>query len=329
MKIANILLLLHGNPNVGKSTIFNSLTGMKQHTGNWPGKTVENTSGNCLYNGENYLLVDIPGTYSIMSHSEEEEIARDYICFEELDATVVITDATCLERNLNLVYQIMEITPRVILCVNLLDEAKKKGIKIDLEQLEKKLNIPVVGTIAKKKKTLKNLMKQVEFVSKKRFNNQPNTVYYGETVEKCIEMLNEEIEPMLLEKQRNLARWICLKLLDGEEKILSSIENNLKINLTQNNVINKKIQKVDEVLQNANIKRENIKDFIIYSIVSQAENVSKEVITKEEGKGDRGRKIDKILTSKTFGIPIMIVFLGIILWITITDVITTIWVGTR
>ena len=126
-----------GNPNVGKSTIFNSLTGMHQHTGNWPGKTVANASGVCKYKNKDFLLIDIPGTYSLMSNSQEEEIARDYICFGKPDATVVVVDATCLERNLNLVYQIMEITPNVIVCVNLLDEAKKKKIKIILFNLNK------------------------------------------------------------------------------------------------------------------------------------------------------------------------------------------------
>lgn len=145
-------IAIAGNPNVGKSTVFNALTGMKQHTGNWPGKTVENTSGICEYKNKKILLVDIPGTYSIMSNSEEEEIARDYICFGNPDATIVIVDATCLERNLNLVYQVMEITKNIVVCVNLLDEAKKKGIKIDLEKLEQKLGVPVVGTIARKRK---------------------------------------------------------------------------------------------------------------------------------------------------------------------------------
>ena len=123
-------IAIAGNPNVGKSTIFNALTGMHQHTGNWPGKTVANATGMCTFRNLQFLLVDLPGTYSLMSHSEEEEIATDYICFGNPDATVVIVDATCLERNLNLVYQTMEITPNIILCVNLLDEAKKKGISI-------------------------------------------------------------------------------------------------------------------------------------------------------------------------------------------------------
>ena len=143
---------LAGNPNVGKSTIFNSLTGMHQHTGNWPGKTVANAVGEAIIHDKEFLFVDIPGTYSLMSHSEEEEIARDYICSGKSDVTVVVVDSTCLERNLNLAFQIMELTPNVILCVNLLDEAKKKKIKINIKKLSELLGIPVVGTTAKKKK---------------------------------------------------------------------------------------------------------------------------------------------------------------------------------
>lgn len=162
-------IAIAGNPNVGKSTVFNSLTGLHQHTGNWPGKTVSNAMGMTDYKCKSFLLVDIPGTYSIMSNSQEEEIARDYICFGNPDATVVIVDATCLERNLNLVYQVMEITPNIVLCVNLLDEAKRKGIHINFELLEEKLGIPVVGTIARKEKTLKKLMQKVYDVANRHY----------------------------------------------------------------------------------------------------------------------------------------------------------------
>ena len=157
-------IAIAGNPNVGKSTIFNNLTGMHQHTGNWPGKTVANAMGICKFNSKNFLFVDIPGTYSLMSNSEEEEIARNFICFSKPNVTVVILDATCLERNLNLLYQIMEITPNVIACINLLDEAEKKGIHIDLNLLSIKLGIPVVGTIARKPKTLKKLLQTIDNV---------------------------------------------------------------------------------------------------------------------------------------------------------------------
>ncbi len=144
-------IALAGNPNVGKSTIFNGLTGLHQHTGNWPGKTVANATGNCTFRGNDFLFVDIPGTYSIMSNSEEEEIARDFILYGNPDATVIVVDSTCLERNLNLVFQIMEITKNVVVCVNLLDEAKKKKIKIDLKLLSKELGVPVVRNYCKKK----------------------------------------------------------------------------------------------------------------------------------------------------------------------------------
>lgn len=140
------VIALAGNPNVGKSTVFNSLTGLRQHTGNWPGKTVDNAQGTYTYKNQQFLLVDLPGTYSLLAQSVEEEIARDFICFGKPDATVVVLDATALERNLNLALQIMEITSRVVICVNLMDEARKKGIKIDLQALRKELGVPVVAT---------------------------------------------------------------------------------------------------------------------------------------------------------------------------------------
>ena len=168
-----------GNPNVGKSTIFNSLTGMHQHTGNWPGKTVSNASGVCNYINKQFLLIDLPGTYSLMSNSQEEEIARDYICFEKPDVTVIVVDATCLERNLNLVYQTMEITQNIIVCVNLLDEAKKKKIDINLKELEKQLGVPVVGTIAKNKKTIHKLIDCIYMVCTNKKICNPNVIKYA------------------------------------------------------------------------------------------------------------------------------------------------------
>lgn len=128
--------------------MFNELTGLNQHTGNWPGKTVTNAQGRCTRGGMSAILVDIPGTYSLLAHSAEEEVARDFLCFGGGDGVIVVCDATCLERNLNLVLQTMEITDRVVVCVNLMDEAKKKHIRIDLKQLEKNLGVPVVGASA-------------------------------------------------------------------------------------------------------------------------------------------------------------------------------------
>ncbi|HAK42689.1 MAG TPA: ferrous iron transporter B, partial [Clostridium sp.] len=151
------VIALAGNPNVGKSTVFNSLTGLNQHTGNWPGKTVSNAQGRYTHKNRDFILVDIPGTYSLMANSVEEEVARDFICFGNPDATIIVTDATCLERNLNLVLQTLEITSKVPVCINLMDEAKRKGISINLDKLSKELGVPVVGTSALHGHGLNNL----------------------------------------------------------------------------------------------------------------------------------------------------------------------------
>ena len=158
------VVALAGNPNVGKSTLFNGLTGMKQHTGNWPGKTVANASGICRSDKYTYLLVDIPGTYSLMAHSKEEEIARDFICFEKPDMVVVVCDASCLERNLNLVLQTLEITENTVVCVNLMDEAERKGIRVNIKKLEKILGVPVVSSVANNKNSLKRFLKTLDSV---------------------------------------------------------------------------------------------------------------------------------------------------------------------
>ena len=190
-------IAIAGNPNVGKSTVFNSLTGLHQHTGNWPGKTVSNASGIANFNDKDFLLVDIPGTYSIMSNSQEEEIARDYICFGNPDCTVVVLDATCLERNLNLVYQILEITNKVVVCVNLLDEAKKKGIEIDLDKLSFTLGVPVVGTIARKKKTLNKLMQSVYEVCTENCSDELFKIEYPESIENAITIVEKSAKELL------------------------------------------------------------------------------------------------------------------------------------
>ena len=309
---------LLGNPNVGKSTIFNSLTGMHQHTGNWPGKTVSNAAGTCDFLGNKFLFVDIPGTYSIMSNSEEEEIARDYICFGNPDATIVVVDATCLERNLNLVFQIMELTNNVIVCVNLLDEAKKKGIDVDLNKLSMELGVHVVGTIARKKKTLNNLLNTVYNVCTKRSSSIPNKIKYSDIIEDCVTSVKQDLPNSLFVNNNYILRWISLKLIDGEKCILNSIEKHLNVSLINNKKLTQKVNMVRSKLHDNNIDSSNFKDEIVSSIMQRAEKICTNVCTfKNKNYSQRDRNIDKILTSKKFGIPIMILFLGIIFWITI------------
>ena len=166
---------------------------MHQHTGNWTGKTVANATGKTIIKEKEFIFVDIPGTYSIMSNSEEEEIARDYICFGNPDVTVIVVDSTCLERNLNLVFQIMEITDNIILCVNLLDEAKKKKIKINLKKLEQLLGVPVVGTTARDKRTLEKLKDTIYKVCTGKIVPCPNVVKYNPKIEENINLLEEKL----------------------------------------------------------------------------------------------------------------------------------------
>lgn len=312
-------IAIAGNPNVGKSTVFNSLTGLHQHTGNWPGKTVSNAMGVTNFNDKSFLLVDIPGTYSIMSNSQEEEIARDYICFGNPDCTVVVVDSTCLERNLNLVYQILEITNKVVVCVNLLDEAEKKGIEIDFDKLSFELGVPVVGTIARNKKSLKTLMKYIYEVCSFNKPSEPLKIEYPDIIEKAIEIVEKDVSSLLANHKFNNYRWITLKLLEENKTIISSIQNYLNIQFLENSDILNSLSKAKSLLEKNEINSSLFKDKIVSTIMYYSEKVSLNTTNyKKQDYNKRNNKIDKILTSKLTGIPIMLLFFSLIFWITIT-----------
>lgn len=311
------VIALAGNPNVGKSTVFNNLTGLNQHTGNWPGKTVTNAQGKYKHKDKNFIMVDIPGTYSLMSSSVEEEVARDFVCFGGPDATVVVTDATCLERNLNLVLQTIEITDNVVVCVNLMDEAKRKKINIDLKALSKHLGVPVVGTSARSGKGLKDLMDSVYNVACRNIKNSPLKIKYDDVIEKAIELVEPRVKELSQDKINS--RWASIKLIDNNDKILKSMNKHLGFDILKDEDLHKRLEDAKKLLSENDIGSDEFRDRIVSNLVSLSENICKDAVSFENKKYNSfDRRIDNIVTSRIFGIPLMIALLGVIFWLTIT-----------
>lgn len=310
------VVALAGNPNVGKSTVFNGLTGMNQHTGNWPGKTVTNAQGYCATKQQSYVMVDIPGTYSLMAHSAEEEVARNFICFGQPDAVVVVCDATCLERNLNLVLQTLEISSRVVVCVNLMDEAKRKNIKIDLSAIAKRLGVPVVSTVAREKKSLDGLMNTLDNVVSGAVMPTPAQVVYPDAVERAI----AKIEPLVRKKTDSLAsRWLSLKLLDPDPSLTLEINKFLGEDFLRSPELADALAAAKTELLADGIGPDALKDLIVSTLVSAAEKICRGTVVSEKAQYDAfDRRVDHILTSKATGYPIMLLLLALIFWLTIT-----------
>lgn len=226
------VIALAGNPNTGKSTVFNSLTGLRQHTGNWPGKTVTRAEGGYSYADKRYKIVDLPGTYSLLSTSTDEEVARDFILFGRPDVTVIVVDATRLERNLNLVLQILEITDRAVICLNLIDEAKRHQIEIDNRILAKDLGVPVVPTAARQGEGIQDLLKAINEVATGAFVCKPHRIASNsKSLKRAIETLSGKIEnsfPGLTN-----SRWVALRLLEGDPRIVEAVKTGELATLSQ------------------------------------------------------------------------------------------------
>ena len=302
------MIALAGNPNTGKSTVFNFLTGLRQHTGNWPGKTVCTARGDFSYKDKNYALIDLPGTYSLFPLSQEEIVARDFICFGNPDAVIVVCDCTCLERNLNLLFQVMELTDRVILCLNLLDEAKKKGIEIDKNKLEKTLGIPVVLTAARSGIGMDELQDTLNKVMDNEYDFKNKPVYYDYEIENIVNSIKEDLKEIIPSIN---PRWLGLRLIDGDESILTSLNEYTDEDILDdlNNIKNK----IPDIFDKSKVRNHLTKTTYDY-----AKKIRDDVVTiADKNTLDRDEKIDKIVSSKIFGIPLMLLLLCSILWITI------------
>lgn len=311
------VIALAGNPNVGKSTVFNALTGLNQHTGNWPGKTVTNATGTHMYQDKTYHIVDLPGTYSLQASSVEEEIARDFICFGHSDAVVVVCDATCLERNLNLVLQTIELAPRTIVCVNLLDEAQKKQITVDLDGLSAYLGVPVVGTSARSKKGLEELMHVVSTACQQPINTQKRIIDYGPAINESISALTPLLEPLLGHMLDN--RWVALRLLEDDDAITAIVKDQLGIDLGRSPELAQTLKTVKARLTQQKLADQALKDQIVSSLVHTAEEAcQKNVHFANEACLERDRRLDRLLTSRLTGTSIMLAILAAVFWLTIT-----------
>lgn len=323
LKNSNLTIALAGNPNVGKSTVFNALTGMRQHTGNWAGKTVANASGTFTHRNIDFTLVDIPGTYSLMASSPDEEAAREFICFGQPDCIIVVLDATCLERNLNLALQILEVNKKAVICVNLLDEATKKGIQIDLDELSLYLGVPVVGTAARSGEGLDELKDAVFDVATGERKVFGTKIKYNSNLEKAITKLENIIEDSKLFDDKTFSylskRFLALRLIDCDKKLDNSIKEYFNFSLIEHKTINKAFTEIHNELENIGMKQDDIRDIIVEGIVAKAREIYAHCTCLcDKCYSRRDRKLDKILTSKLTGIPIMLLLFGVIFYITIS-----------
>ncbi len=308
----DFLVALAGNPNTGKSTVFNALTGLRQHTGNWPGKTVARAEGVFAHEGRRVKVIDLPGTYSLQAGSTDEEVARDFILFGRPDVTVVVVDATRLERNLNLVLQILEITPRVVVCLNLMDEAKRHGIALDPKALESRLGIPVVPTVAREKKGIPELLKAIYGVATGEVETCP---YRLQELPKDVEAALARLTPAIEEAVPGIpnARWVALRLLNADESVEDAFRNG-EIGPGSDS---------ESLLQLATSLRWTLRpefhDRLTERLFGVAQEIAQASMTGglKRARFDFDRKLDSLLTSRRFGFPLMLLTLAAVFWITI------------
>lgn len=302
------LVALAGNPNVGKSTVFNALTGMNQHTGNWAGKTVSSAEGYFEYRDMKITLADIPGTYSLRTNSAEETTASDFVCFSGADAVIIVCDATCLERNLNLTLQIIEAMPKSIVCINLLDEAETKGIEINTDLLSELLGVRVVGITARDGKGLDKLLENLYNCINE--DTKPSFVQLPDSIENAV----SETQKLIANNIHKLPpRLVALRIIEDDTDFIEKAEQfeNTSFDCPETDSI-----KSD--LQSQGFTKEKITDEIISAVINRsAEIADKTVSYSKSSPYIRDRKLDRIFLSRRFGIPVMIILLGVVLWITI------------
>ena len=326
------LVALAGNPNTGKSTVFNVLTGLRQHTGNWPGKTVARAEGAFDLEGRRVKLIDLPGTYSLQAGSADEEVARDFVLFGQPDVTVVVVDATRLERNLNLVLQILEITDRVVVCLNLMDEARRHGIGIDVDELAAQLGVPVVPTVARRRDGIPELLDAIHGVASGELETRPYRIQsHPAEVEVAVRALVAPIEAAYPELPN--ARWVALRLLNADERVEEAARSGDLGKLAEGSLDGDgeeaapsvvAVAGARDILETASRLRwtlsPNFHDRLTESMYSEAQRIveASQVRGVRRVKFDLDRTLDRLLTSRWLGFPLMLAILTAVFWITIS-----------
>jgi ferrous iron transport protein B len=326
-----IVVGLAGNPNVGKSAIFNTLTGSRQHVGNWPGKTIERAEGDLRHGGWQIHLVDLPGTYSLAAQSPEEIVARDYILSDEPDVVVDVVDGTCLERNLNLTLQSLEITDRVVVALNLMDEVRRQGWEIDVEALEKALGVPVIPTVAVEGEGLSQLVEAIVAVAEGRRRAEPVSVDYGLTIEGHVRDLEADLNHLGIKEQ---SRWVALRLLEDDPEIVRAFkEGDLSHCCLREDAPQASPEALQAVLRRASRLREATHPDARVEIVRRRYELAHEVMHRvarrlRELETTMTERVDRIITHRIWSWPIMLAILVGVLWITIQGAnVPSSWLG--